>query len=65
MRDIVDIVICRDESWVLVGETGSSSCIGGGMINFMDPFGPLNGGHVIMPLHVGLVLLYYERILAV
>lgn len=50
MRDMLDNVIRSDESWLLVGETGSSSCTGGGMINLMDPFGPLYGCHVMLPL---------------
>lgn len=48
--DMLDNVICSDESWLLVGETGSSSCTGGGMMNLMDPFGHLNGCHVMMRL---------------
>lgn len=37
MSDMVDNVICSDGSWLLVGETGSSSCIGGHMINLGPP----------------------------
>lgn len=37
VSDMVDNVRCSDGSWLLVGETGSSSCIGGHMINLGPP----------------------------
>jgi len=65
VSDIVDNAICSDESWLLVGDTGSSCCTRGGMINLMDHFGPLNGCHVMIPVRRRLGTLIIQHVLDV